>query len=427
MSDLSLEPEMPDEELKEVPVERKPTKIRVEWLDMARGFIVLFMIATLSFPTDSSLSVNSIPFVRGIFSYSEPGTGLITLFDLGFPAFLFILGFTMPISFRKRKEEMGAAAARRYILIRYLLLLLLGFVIANYRLVFLEYYSILQDQNFAFTGLANIPFYHQPLYFIIPWHEVMTIALSGLVGFIFMGVRNPRYRFFLGYGWAILYQFGLFSTDLSIYAENSMSSGIFAAIMGYGSIVIIATAMGDFVFFTDIIETKKIRSMLLFGAINFAITLILSWLAYGPRIVINAFSLNRELVSLPFVIATVGICSIVLWLFYQARNRFKWKLRIFQMFGVNALLLYFITVLPDFIFEEIMGVVGFSPIPWAISLAWALVILWYASFTAWRTFKKEKYVSTTKMSLIFLVTCIALLIIVIVLDITGVVNYLSAI
>lgn len=262
MSDLKIEPEMPDETLKEIPIKRKPDKVRIEWVDMARGFIVLFMIATLSFPGDSTLNISSIPILRGIFQNAEPGTGVISLYDLGAAVFLFVLGFTMPISFRKRKELIGAAAARRYIIFRYLLLLLLGFVIANAELIFLNYYSILEDQTFIFAGLSNIPLDHHPVLFIIPWHVVSTIAISGLVGFVFMGVRNPRYRFFLGYGWAILYQVGLHTTTLITYAQESVHSGILSAIMGYGSIVIIASAMGDYVFFTDLIETKKIAHII---------------------------------------------------------------------------------------------------------------------------------------------------------------------
>ena len=128
MSELSIEPETPEEKLKEVPIERKPAKSRLGWIDAARGFVILFLIATISFPGDSSIDITSLPIIYGLVHHGPSLLGDITftVFDIGAPVFIFLLGFSMPISYRKRKEEKGVAAARRYILFRYLILLLLG-------------------------------------------------------------------------------------------------------------------------------------------------------------------------------------------------------------------------------------------------------------------------------------------------------------
>ena len=144
MSELSIEPETPEEKLKEVPIERKPAKSRLGWIDAARGFVILFLIATISFPGHSSIDITSLPIIYGLVHHGPSLLGDITftVFDIGAPVFIFLLGFSMPISYRKRKEEKGVAAARRYILFRYLILLLLGFVIANIELQFLSLFSL---------------------------------------------------------------------------------------------------------------------------------------------------------------------------------------------------------------------------------------------------------------------------------------------
>ena len=120
MAELEIEPPT-DGELKEVPIERTPDRSRLEWIDAARGFIILWLIATIAFPADSSLDLSRAYVLYGLVAHGPSLLGGIsfTLFDIGAPAFIFLLGLTMPISYRRRKEEKGAAAAVRYILFRY--------------------------------------------------------------------------------------------------------------------------------------------------------------------------------------------------------------------------------------------------------------------------------------------------------------------
>ncbi|MHA1112549.1 MAG: hypothetical protein ACTSRE_15755 [Promethearchaeota archaeon] len=431
MSELSIEPEMPEEKLKELPVERQPVKGRLEWVDMARGFIILYLIVTISFPGNSLLRgfIEGIPIIGGLFLHAAAETGRITVFDLGAPLFIFILGFTMPISFRKRKEEKGANAAVKYILFRYLILFVLGFVIANFKLDFLNYYSVPENNMFPFQGA--VPIIHRPVMFILNWDVVFSIAISGLVGFLFMGVRNPKYRFLLGYGWLLLYQIGLSSTTLQTYAFQSVYGGLFSAIFGYGSIAIIATAMGDYIFFSDVVATKKYRALLIFGAINFIVPFIF-YLGIDNvelQFFIEGFPISMHLANFSFVLTAVGFASMVLWGFHEIETRFKKSLPWLRMFGMSSFLLYFLAWVPNAIFQNItMGVLGIDTptlIPWVLSLSWGLIVIVYCTIVAWMTYKKNKQVSTLKTSLIFLVTIIGILLIVIVLELTVGLGYLA--
>jgi hypothetical protein len=90
---------------------------------------------------------------------------------------------------------------------------------------------------------------------------------------------------------------------------------------------------------------------------------------------------------------------------------------------MSPFLIYFIAWLPDAIFEQITtGVLNLngdtSLIPWWISLAWGLVVIIYCTVIAWLLYRKNKQVSTVKTSLIFLVAVVAVLLIVIILELT---------
>lgn len=419
MSELSIKPEMPEEKLKELPVERQPTKGRLEWVDMARGFIMLYLIATIAFPGGTSLDIGSILIVKGLFTNAAVGIGRATLFDMGTPVFIFILGFTLPISFRKRKEEKGANAAVKYILFRYLILFVLGFIIANFELNFVQYYSFSMETKYIFSG--EVPLIHRPVLFIANWGVVINIAVSGLIGFLFMGVRNPKYRFFLGYGWLLLYQIGLSVTNFQIYALESVNGGLFGSIFGYGAIAIIATSMGDYIFFSDQVATKKYRALLIFGIINYLIPFIfyLKIDLVELQFFIEGFELSAYFVNFSFVLTSIGVACIGLWLFYQINVMLKKAVPWLAMFGTSAFFLYFIAVVPNMLFEKIKTLItGGAEISWWISLIWGLIILTYCSIVAWLLYKNNKIISTTKTSLIFLVTIIGILLILIVLELT---------
>ena len=419
MAELQIEPPK-DGDLKELPIERIPDKGRLDWVDAARGFIILWFIVTLAFPAGSDLNLSGVFVLYGIVHNGPAMLGGLsfTIFDFGAPALIFLLGLTMPISYRKRKEEKGASAALRYILFRYLVLLILGIVVANIDLEFLKYYSYASETDYVFLGTGSIPDIQRPVMFFIPWDVVISIAVSGMVGFIFMGVRNIRYRFFLAYAWILLYQVGLYSTELRTFAERSMHGGLFGTIFGYGSIAILGTAMGDYLFFTSASETKKFRGLIIFGLSNLAVTII--WILIGrserPDI-IQGILIDYNIVSFSYVVTAIGIMSVFLWVFYQINTKLKKDMTWLRIFGVNTFLLYFIAVVPYTLFTKIYGMIYPSLIiPWPVALVVSIVIIGYTIFTALYLHKKQKRISTTKVGLIFIATQIAILIIFIVVE-----------
>jgi hypothetical protein len=212
---------------------------------------------------------------------------------------------------------------------------------------------------------------------------------------------------------------------MQTYALQSINGGIFGSIFGYGSIAIIGTAMGDYVFFSDQVATKKYRALLIFGVINYLVPFIFYLGIDGVELqfFIEGYPISKYFVNFSFVTTALGIACMGLWLFYTIQTRFKKNAPWLRIFGMSPFLIYFIAWLPDAIFEQITtGVLNLngdtSLIPWWISLAWGLVVIIYCTVIAWLLYRKNKQVSTVKTSLIFLVAVVAVLLIVIILELT---------
>lgn len=97
---------------------------RVESIDILRGITILVMIF-----------VNDIPGVSGLpawMKHNPPGTGGMTFVDVVFPAFLFIVGMSVPFAIGKRLERGDSLwDVWKHVLIRTLGLLIIGVLMAN--------------------------------------------------------------------------------------------------------------------------------------------------------------------------------------------------------------------------------------------------------------------------------------------------------
>ena len=99
-------------------------KHRIESIDVGRGIAILLM-----------LFVNDLAGVRGLPSWMKHmprGMDGMTFVDLVFPAFLFIVGMSLPFAIRRRLERgEGLGQVWKHILIRTLGLLVMGFFMVN--------------------------------------------------------------------------------------------------------------------------------------------------------------------------------------------------------------------------------------------------------------------------------------------------------
>ena len=71
-------------------------KGRLRWIDQARGFIMLYLVLTVALP--DSLTENN-PILHFLFDHPGTRDTTMTLFDIGTPAFIFVIGLSLSISF----------------------------------------------------------------------------------------------------------------------------------------------------------------------------------------------------------------------------------------------------------------------------------------------------------------------------------------
>lgn len=105
---------------------------RYEWLDQARGLVVLGLIISMitgayegsAFTGDPMLGPT---FLNHGYQYYDGLPAVVTLIDIGQPAFMFILGFVGYLAFMRRRARSGALSAWGYAARRVLLLYSFGF------------------------------------------------------------------------------------------------------------------------------------------------------------------------------------------------------------------------------------------------------------------------------------------------------------
>jgi len=101
---------------------------RVASIDVLRAIIMTLMIF-----------VNDLPWSRNFphwFEHALPGEDMLGLADIVFPAFLFIVGMSIPFAFENRRAKGdGNGKIFLHILVRSLALIIIGVLIANRRLI----------------------------------------------------------------------------------------------------------------------------------------------------------------------------------------------------------------------------------------------------------------------------------------------------
>jgi predicted acyltransferase len=145
-------------------------------LDALRGLAVFLML-----PINTALDFERIP---DWFKHA-PGQG-IYLADFVMPAFLFSLGLSSSLSFRRRLAEKGLARTAGHALFRYGLIFLFGTI--GFFLVWKrENWEILQ--MLGLTGLATFPF----LFLKPVWRAAAALALLAAVEALRPSVFGPAF------------------------------------------------------------------------------------------------------------------------------------------------------------------------------------------------------------------------------------------
>jgi len=117
---------MSDENL--ITEENQPQRKRYYWIDHARGFIMILLVITEFLP----YAIRTGSEIANFFlahPLNQKTVEFMNFYDVGAPAFIFIMGILMPLSFLHRKERDGVSKAVKHMIIRYGIILALGLLV----------------------------------------------------------------------------------------------------------------------------------------------------------------------------------------------------------------------------------------------------------------------------------------------------------
>jgi len=228
-----------------------------------------------------------------------PDIGL-TAPDLVAPFFIFAIGLTFGLSFRRRVERDGAPKTYGHFASRYLALVGIG--------------ALMSAGETAFGANPGG----------IDWGVLQSIGVAGLITLLV--IRLPAiYRALVGIGILIVYQIIMdnFLLDLTL---RSPHGGLFGSV-SWGAMLILCTALADL--FHD---TQKSRWF--------------HWASLGVTIIGIALALllpiSKHRVSSTYVLVSTGVSGLLFAFFHLLADKWHMNIRFLDAWGSNPLALYVI-------------------------------------------------------------------------------------
>lgn len=291
---------------------------RLEAIDQFRGFAILLMIL--------ANYLNNVQVIPGWLKHADD-IGY-TVVDLVAPLFVFAIGLTYDLSFRRRLERDGAWNTYQHFLTRYLALLGMGYLIT------------------LVWELSGI----QPP--SINWGLLQALGAAGLITLLFIRL-SAAWRWVIGLGILVGYQVLLdrfWLQDVLVAPHN----GPWGA-LSWGAMLILATAISDLYY--DQHRSRWAYPLLSTGLV--VMGLVLSLLV----------PLSKDRASTSYVILSLGLSGLVFYGFHLLHELWHLKLPILTDWGRNPLILYLLHYL-------LLGIFALPPIPvWYMQAPLWLVIL----------------------------------------------------
>ncbi len=377
-------------------------KQRYNWIDQGRGLVMFLLVLTEAMPAiwrksgDPNFWTDN-PIIKGLAGFfldHPPETApYMNLYDIGVPAFFFIIGLLMAVSFKSRIQKKGYGNAVLNAHLRWGLIFVLGLLIILF--TWSEGIGAYKDV------VEDTPDLVQVYMFVVSWDVIFAIGVVGLISIPFMFLPNKA-RLIVAYAMMAFYQIMIFipETYWRWYALASVHGGVMGGVFVLTPILLIGSCLGEYFIMDKETPTgKKYKMMVLLGAINLAIGIGL-WLIPG------GFP-NKRQSTMGY--ATISMAVIIGGLFFFIFLNLKKERRtvVLEAYGMNPFLVYAIAAIPTALIGELISFGDwqeefmFQLIQWVILLAviTLIVILLY---------RKGKAISTTKIVLALLVTLLPL-------------------
>lgn len=291
---------------------------RLQAIDQFRGFAIFLMIL--------ANYMNNVQVIPAWLKHADD-IGY-TVIDLIAPLFVFAMGLTHGVSFRRRLARDGAWNTYQHFLTRNLALLGVGYLMT------------------LFWELSGI----QPP--SVNWGLLQALGAAGLLALPFIRL-SPIWRGGIGLGMLATYQLLLGR----YWLENVLSAphnGPWGA-LSWGAMLILATALGDAAL--DERASRRIFPVLSIGlaAAGLALALVIP--------------LSKHRASASYVILSLGLSGLIFYVFYWMQERWQLALPILSDWGRNPLLLYLLHYV-------LLGIFALPPIPsWYVQAPWRLVMV----------------------------------------------------
>jgi len=306
---------------------------RISSIDQFRGFAILTMVLA-NYMGGASI----IP----AWLKHSPDVGL-TVIDLIAPFFIFAIGLTYGLSFRRRLEHDGAFKTNSQFFTRYLAIIGLGAVISA------------GETTFGLNPGG------------IDWGVLQTIGMAGLITLVV--IRLPSvYRRIMGVGILVVYQVVLDHFWLDIVVR-SPHGGLFGS-LNWAAMLILGTALADL--FHGEGRWKKA-----FPWVSLAV------LAAGIALAFLS-PVSKHRVSASYVLVSLGVSAMLFLLFHWMTGQFNWRGRFLVVWGKNPLVLYFLhyLIIGIFFLPGIPAIYQVAPL-WLVLLEMAALIGGISAVAYW--------------------------------------------
>ncbi len=291
---------------------------RLEAIDQFRGFAIFLMILA-----NYMTNVQIIP--AWLKHADDIGYSVI---DLIAPMFVFAMGLTYGLSFRRRLGRDGAWNTYQHFLTRYLALLGVGYLVT------------------LVWELSGI----QPP--SVNWGLLQTLGAAGLIALPFINL-STGWRGVIGLGMLAGYQFLLdrfWLQDVLTAPHN----GPWGA-LSWGAMLILATVMAD-------IYHDERRGQWLFPLLSAGIVL-------SSLVLALLVPVSKDRASASYVLLSLGLSGLVFFLFHLFADKRQWRLPILTDWGRNPLFLYLLHYV-------LLGVFALPAIPtWYVQAPLWLVLV----------------------------------------------------
>ncbi|NMC07902.1 MAG: lipase maturation factor family protein [Candidatus Lokiarchaeota archaeon] len=368
-------------------------KERIHWIDQGRGFVMFLLVVSGIMPKFMR-EFNDVTWFFFEHPQGSETAQYMNFYDVGVPAFFFIIGLLMAVSIKKRAEKKGVANAVLNEVIRWGLLLLFWEI-------------IVLAENGELGKLKEIV--PGTWWYVISWDVVNAIGFVGLVATPLMFLP-AKARMIAAYAMMAFYQvmISVPETMWRQYAIASVHGGILGGTFVLTAITLLGSCVGDhYLLEKETPRREKDKMLVVFGLVNLAIGLLL-WLIPGD---FGGFPSKRQSTA---GWATISIAVIVGFLLifvytdwkdndYPLLNPAnKARIVLFNAYGQNPFLIFVIAE----VLSQGLDLAGVTLEP-AFDVLYWIGCLAAITALAIALYRKGKVISTTKIALFLVVVLLA--------------------